>query len=125
MGRAIALFDDAGQVTKAARLTAAQWRKTEGMDRAERHADEAWKVEAARVLEQYLRDHEEFFVDDFWSETNLERPFESRALGPLIQKAARSGWMVKTGKYRPSVASNLTPKPVWRSTLWTPTGGAL
>jgi hypothetical protein len=115
---ALTLFDDAGQPSRSARLTAAQYRRTTGMEDAERHADEEWKARAVEVLEAYLRTVPEFFVDDFWDDTQLERPHESRALGPLIQKAARAGWIAKTGEFRPSVASNLTVKPVWRSLLY-------
>lgn len=79
----------------------------------ERHpqwADRAW-----RVLVEYLQTHDEFFVDDFWANTSLDRPADSRALGPLVNRAAREGLIEKTGEFRKSVASNMTEKPCWRS----------
>ncbi len=56
-------------------------------------------------------------VDDFWREARLDSPPEARALGPVILRAARLRLMEKTGEFRQSVASNLSPKPVWRSLI--------
>lgn len=93
-------------------------KRDDGMRRADEHADDEWKDRASALLDAYLRQHPEFFVDDFWRESALDAPREARALGPIIQRAAREGRIVKTGNYRPSVRSNLTPKPVWRSTVY-------
>jgi hypothetical protein len=64
---------------------------------------------------RYLIEHDEFFVDDFWSDSGLDEPCEARALGPLVLRAAREGLMEQKGEFRKSVASNLSPKPVWQS----------
>lgn len=88
--------------------------RDEGMRRAEDHADKEWKVLAWDTLVAYFDTHDEFFCDDFWLETRLPWPREARAIGPLILRAARAGLIEKTGASRPSVRSNLTPKPVWR-----------
>jgi uracil-DNA glycosylase len=81
-------------------------------------ADPSWASAAWDALMEYLRTHERFFVDDFWLETELERPRESRALGPIVLRAARQGFIVKSGEFRKSAASNMTEKPVWNSKLY-------
>lgn len=87
-------------------------------------ADPNWMVEAWDALVDYLYHHETFFVDDFWAQTALTRPKESRALGPVVLRAARKGLMSKSGQFRKSAASNMTEKPVWRSLLYRPTSSA-
>jgi hypothetical protein len=87
-----------------------------------KNADESWLARAGEVLRGYLETHAEFFVDDFWSYcqcgSHLETPRESRALGAVVQAAARNRWMEKSGEFRPSVRSHLTEKPVWRSLIF-------
>lgn len=80
-------------------------------------ADSSWKAAAWKAMVGYLCSHAEFFVDDFWAESGLERPREARALGAVVQKAAREGLMERTGRSRPSVRSNMSDKPVWRSLI--------
>jgi uracil-DNA glycosylase family 4 len=81
-------------------------------------ADPDWMDEAWDALVAWLRTHEEFFVDDWWAGTQLAVPRESRALGPIVMRAARQGLMEKTGEFRKSVRSNMTEKPVWRSLIY-------
>ena len=99
-------------------LFASEAQRDEGLDRVERGADSDWLTMAWSTLVDYLRTHVLFFVDDFWRDTNLERPRESRALGPLVLRAARLKMMEKTGQFRKSVASNMTEKPIWRSLIY-------
>lgn len=90
-------------------------RRDAAIQQVEDNADEDWKTLAWDTLCEYLCEHDEFFVDDFWKNTGLPRPREARALGAIVTRAARANYMEKTGEYRPSVASNMTAKPVWRS----------
>jgi hypothetical protein len=94
----------------------ARVRREDGIRRADDHADEDWKEAAFRALSSYLRTHPTLFCDDLWE--HIERPRESRALGPVILRAARERLMVRSGEYRKSVASNLSEKPVWRSLVY-------
>lgn len=103
-------------------MNAAQ-RRDEGMTRAERNADEAWKSLAWEWINRYLRSHATLFCDDLWA-SGLPRPRNARALGPIISRAVRENLMVESGNFRRSVASNLSPKPVWRSLIYTPKGVA-
>lgn len=89
-----------------------------GMKRVSKNADPVWNAEAEQLLDGYLRTHAEFFVDDFWSETGLREPREARALGPIVQQASRRGQIVKTGRSKPSVRSNMSDKPIWRSMIY-------
>lgn len=93
-------------------------RRDLGMAMAETGADDGWMDRAWGHLVRYLRGNAEFFVDDFWATSGLDRPSESRALGPLVNRAARDGLMRKSGEFRKSVASNLTEKPVWASLIY-------
>jgi hypothetical protein len=88
-----------------------------GMAAVEGAAEDDWKQDAWEFLVGYLRTHETMFVDDLWA-AGLPHTREDRALGPLFNRAARVGFMVKTGMFRPSVRSNLTEKPVWRSCVY-------
>jgi hypothetical protein len=53
-------------------------------------------------------------------ETGLDCTREDRALGPIMQKAARLGWCIKTDRVRPSRRSRMSGKPVWKSLLYKP-----
>jgi hypothetical protein len=98
-------------------LEAAAVARADGMQRAEAHAALDWKAEAFSALRAYLATHETFFCDDLWT-TGLSRPAESRALGPVIARAARERLMERTGEFRKSVASHLSEKPLWRSLVY-------
>jgi hypothetical protein len=87
------------------------------LSRVESHADREWLDAAFAALRGYLERNETFHCDDFWT-LGIERPHESRALGAVIVRAARAGLMSKTGEYRLSVSSNLSPKPLWKSLVY-------
>lgn len=108
---------DARQALVAAEKDAAR-RRDMALVQVAAGADADWMAGAWDALVRYLETHPTFFVDDFWTETTLERPRESRALGPVVLKAAKKGLMSKSGDYRKSIASNLTEKPVWDSKIF-------
>lgn len=87
------------------------------LEAVEAAADPDWMDIAWAALVTYLETHRTMFVDDLW-DTGLPEPRESRALGPLILRAARDGLMAKSGEFRKSVRSHLTEKPVWRSLIY-------
>lgn len=101
----------------AARATAAIKRDA-GITRSSDAAGDDWNDRALELVRTYLEQHPEFFGDEFWpfAEAN-DLEFRGRALGAVVTKANRAGWMTKAG-YRPSVRSNLSPKVVWRSELY-------
>lgn len=94
--------------------------RDEGMARVEENAGAAWNRLADQQLERYLRTHGEYHVDawwDWWEQCGFPMPHDQRAIGPVILRASRKGWMVRTGRSRPSVRSHMSDKPIWRSTL--------
>lgn len=107
---------DARQATLAAELDAAR-RRDAALVQVAGGADPDWMAKAWDALVEYLKTHQEWFADDFWANTPLERPRESRALGPIVLRAAREGLMVKSGRFRKSSASNMTEKPIWVSQI--------
>ena len=100
-------------------------RRDTGMEHARAHAGPDWAQAALRLARAYCEQHAYVFVDDLWA-WGLEHGESDRALGAVIQLAARLGWIAKIPARqvhpdayvsRPSVRSNLSPKPVWRSLI--------
>lgn len=90
------------------------------LERVAEAADDGWLDQARALLREYLRAHETCHVDDWWAfaqERGLPEPREARALGAVFAAARRAGWMQKTGRSLPSVRSNGSEKPLWRSLL--------
>lgn len=86
--------------------------------RVEEHADDGWLSQALEAVRQCAQRYPEFISDVVWEYTDLPHTREDRALGSVFLKAARQGWIKKTDRVRPSVRSNLSPKPVWRSLIY-------
>lgn len=105
----------------AAQMDAARHRAEQRRDAAvagvAANADDDWMADAYDALVAFLQRNKEFFVDDWWSATQIREPRESRAFGPVVMRASREGLMEKTGEFRKSVRSNMTEKPVWRSLI--------
>lgn len=87
------------------------------IERVDAAADEQWREDALAAVWRTACMRDEFISDDVWAVGILERTREDRALGPVMRRAARMGWCVKTDRVRPSVRSHLSGKPVWRSLL--------
>jgi hypothetical protein len=94
---------------------AARARRDEALTRVEASAG-TWVDEAYAFLVAYAREHAEVFCDSLWA-AGLRRPSNPKALGSVMQRAARAGVIAKVG-YRPSVYSNLAPKPLWASLVY-------
>lgn len=109
---------DARHALVSAELDAARRRDT-ALQQVAQGADPDWMAAAWDALIVYLKANPTFFVDDFWQSATLDRPRESRALGPIVLRAAREGHMRKSGQFRKSTASNMTEKPVWESKIYT------
>lgn len=107
---------DANQTRNAAEIDAARQRDT-ALAAVAVNADPQWMAVAFDTLVQWLRTHQTFFCDEIW-DAGLDEPRESRALGAVIQRAAREGLMCKSGEFRKSVRSNLSEKPTWTSLIY-------
>lgn len=91
-------------------------------------AVDGWCAYAYEYLRRYLTAHQFLFTDDLWaSDTNpdglVPPPTTMRAFGPVVQRAAREGLIVKSGRYRPRTYGHLAEGPVWRSLLYVPPEG--
>lgn len=95
-----------------------------GIAAAAEHSGPDWCDYAFSFVEDYLRNHKTLFVDDLW-EAGLSRPASPRALGHVLQLAARSEYMAEQREgdcilARPSKSSNGQLKRVWRSLIFNP-----
>jgi hypothetical protein len=79
--------------------------------------DPSWAEYAFDFLAGYCRTHPTMFPDDLWAE-GLTPPREARAFGPVIQRAARCGMIVKTAETRARLRGHMTLAVVWRSTIY-------
>ena len=101
------------QLSFASALTA----RDTALERVSDAADPKWKDLALEAVRRTCLSLDEFIVDDVWRVGDLSSTREDRALGPVMQSAARQKWCVKTDRVRPSIRSHLSGKPVWRSLL--------
>jgi hypothetical protein len=92
--------------------------RDQAMHRVEQHADPDWKRDALLAVRRTCLAMPEFICDDVWELGRLREPLESRALGPVIRRAAKLGWCSRTDRVAPSVRSHGSPKPLWRSNLY-------
>jgi hypothetical protein len=89
------------------------------LEAVEEHADAEWLAEALTAVYRTAERLPNFIPDDVWI-TGLEATREDRALGPVLLRASRMGWIAKDpeGRTRPSKRSHGSGKPVWISHLW-------
>lgn len=100
---------------------AAAQRRDQGIEQSSENSGEEWKLYAIEYVKQFLMSHQTLFVDDLW-EDGLKQPSSPRALGAVMQFAVKEGWMVEQKHdgcilAKPSKASNMQLKRVWKSTL--------
>jgi hypothetical protein len=76
-----------------------------------------WREVAWGVLVGYLVGHRFMFADDLWN-AGLPETRENRALGPLIQRARREGFIEPSGALRVSVRAHAQRHTVWRSLIY-------
>lgn len=70
----------------------------DGMDRAEAHADPAWKFIAAHALHETCFELRLYSVDDVWDRMAPEFRVDSTgAMGPVMKSAATLKWAEPTG----------------------------
>ena len=94
----------------------ARARRDSGIAKAEASAG-TWMDEAWAFLLEYARTHETVFCDELW-QAGLPPTTQPKALGALFRRASGKAKVLEHAGYRPSVRSNMSPKPLWRSLLW-------
>lgn len=99
-------------------FTYAEQRRDDGIRRAVEHADAVvmdWSSHALVKLLEYAAMHDIFMVEDvrvYAEVKGLPAPPDGRAWGAVVQRAAKSGQIIKLG-YAPARSSNLSPKVQW------------
>lgn len=88
-----------------------------GLSQAVEAAGPSWLELAIEAVRQACLDRPVLISDDVWA-TGLQSNGHDRALGQAMKEGVRRGWMVKTGRMRPSVRSHGSPKPEYRSLLY-------
>lgn len=90
--------------------------KREALARVWKGSDQAWVNKATRTLIKVANARPEFTTDDLW-EAGLPRPREPRALGAVMNDAARRRYVKATKRYQQSNrrACHARPVRVWRS----------
>lgn len=92
--------------------------RDEAIDRADAHADEAWKQHAEKVVAWTALALREFTTDDVWDSLDpAYSTHEPRALGAVMKRMAARGVIVPTDRYQTSKRSECHNRPVrvWRA----------
>jgi hypothetical protein len=96
----------------------------EAIERVDQHADPDWKEAALAAVRSVAERAAEFTADDVWEELVTNWPdaqtHDPRALGPVIRRAVKAGWIEHTGEFRRSKRpeSHGCPKSVYRSLVY-------
>lgn len=90
----------------------------EAIAKVDANTPELWKQAALAAVDKVCRTKRFFTPDDVWA-TGLEKPENPRALGPIMQQAARLQWCRKTGAYLPSQIPTQHGNPIaeWESLM--------
>jgi hypothetical protein len=72
--------------------------RDDAMTRVEEHAAPDWKDEAFSVVIDLARTRRPFTADDVWERVGWA-PHEPRALGPIMMRALREGYIRPTGHW--------------------------
>ena len=99
-------------------LVAAIAARDEAVTRVGANADADWVEHTLHVVWCLAVAHDEITTDDIWGTIGeVAATHEPRALGSVMQTAARKGWVSPTDCYRPSArpACHARPVRIWKS----------
>ena len=101
-------------------LTLADMAKHEAMGRSEFHADAEWKTAALEAVRLAALHLPKFTTNQVWPMIDKDT-HDGRAMGAIMQRAAKQGYIVATNIWLPSdsVTNHARPQRVWRSQIWT------
>lgn len=85
----------------------------------ERNADEAWLSHALNAVWYAASAYPAITTDEVWRRISWT-PREPRAMGAVMRRAVREGWIRPTKEYQPSqrVGCNHRPVLVWASRIY-------
>lgn len=92
--------------------------RDEAIGRVDRAADDDWKEEALSTVRSLARTRPFLTADDVWRIVSEVR--EPRALGAVMTRARRKGWIEPTEDFEPTerVVAHSKPMRIWRSLLY-------
>ena len=70
--------------------------RNKGIEKAERGTDPEWGNRALEVVKAIAKNNVTFTADAVWEALGPDTPRETRALGPILNRAQRLGWIVKS-----------------------------
>lgn len=86
----------------------------EAIDRVEMNANEEWKATALAIVRNLARRVPQFTSDSVWHELDKSdiKTHENRALGAVIIKAIKLGYIEPTGAYQKSTRPECHRRPI-------------
>jgi hypothetical protein len=113
------LFDVPSTLKPWQRPAEGQERQEQGIRAAVRHADPTWLGDALSVVHYLARTRRDLTTDDVWGLLGNRVPAEPRALGGVMRRAARKGWIRVSDRWRLSdrAENHRRPIRVWDSVL--------
>lgn len=103
---------------------AAERAKLDALERVDAHADTEWKITALEVVKSCAAQMPEFTTDDVWQALAKIAigTHENRAIGPVMNAAARAGYITPTDRFQNCnrVSRHRAPVRVWKSNLFMP-----
>lgn len=102
-------------------LAAARASRDAAIEQVEENADDRWKRVALETVRQVAQEKDFFVSDDIQKKLKLlpVATHENRALGAVMMKARKLGWIESTGRYVQSAQKQCHANTVtlWRSLL--------
>ena len=99
---------------------AAKAAREQGIGDSDEHADQGWKLAALAAIHHVAQQHRLFTTDEVWEAllTSPEWTHEPAALGPLMLRACRDGWIAKTDTWeRTKIPRRHRELLVWQSLI--------
>lgn len=99
---------------------AAEAARDAAIDRVSIGAEDGWVTAALEAVRAVAMSCDEFTTDEVWAvldRAGTWAPREPRAMGAVLNTAARRGWIVATDRVRRSlrIVNHARPQRVWRS----------
>ncbi len=109
------------QAPLSVRREAGRLARDQAVERVDEHADPDWKVKVLKVIYELVLRRLDLISDDVWDALGGEpSPRERRAMGPMMQVAAKKGWIEPTEQMRQAHrgVNHARPQRVWRSLIY-------
>jgi hypothetical protein len=115
---------EGGSMSNSFDYDAAKLAKTVAMDQVDLNADPAWKDLMLQLVRVVALTHPTFTTDDvmilYMEIEDAPKTHDLRALGPVMNKAAKAGYCVKTNTVDDSIrpSNHQRPLAIWRSLIY-------